>query len=71
MGIGEAMPVTIFAFLDFVSLHSLSYLWVSGRRCQSVFGLATLATSTVVALYVVPGDASGVTFTSILALVNA
>ena len=33
MGIGEATPlVTSFDFFDFVSLHSLSYLWVSGRR---------------------------------------
>ena len=32
VGIGEATPVTNFALFDFVSLHSLSYLWVSGRR---------------------------------------
>ena len=33
MGIGEVTPlVTSFDFFDFVSLHSLSYLWVSGRR---------------------------------------
>jgi len=32
-GIGEAAPlVTTFDFFDFVSLHGLSYLWVSGRR---------------------------------------
>jgi len=32
VAIGEATPVTNFAFFGFVSLHSLSYLWVSGRR---------------------------------------
>jgi len=33
VGIGEATPlVTSFDFFGFVSLHSLSYLWVSGRR---------------------------------------
>ena len=32
VGIGEATPVTNFALFNFVSLHSLSYLWVSGRR---------------------------------------
>ena len=32
VGIGEATPlVTSFDFSDFVSLHSLSHLWVSGR----------------------------------------
>jgi len=31
VGIGEATPlVTSFDFFDFVSLQSLSYLWVSG-----------------------------------------
>ena len=32
VGIGEATPVTNFAFFDAVSLHRFSYLWVSGRR---------------------------------------
>jgi len=32
VGIGEATQlVTSFDFFDFISLHSLSYLWVSGR----------------------------------------
>jgi len=32
VGIGEATSlVTCFDFFDFISLHSLSYLWVSGR----------------------------------------
>jgi len=31
VGIGEVTPVTSFALFNFVSLHSLSYLWVSGR----------------------------------------
>jgi len=34
VGIGEAAPVTNFALFDFVSLHSLSYLWVSGRQTR-------------------------------------
>jgi len=38
VGIGEATPVTNSAFFDFVSLHSLSYLWVSGRRGCWNFG---------------------------------
>jgi len=33
VGIGEATPLaTSFGFFDFASLHSLSYLWVSGRQ---------------------------------------
>ena len=32
VGIGEVTPATNFAPFNFVSLHSLSYLWVSGRR---------------------------------------
>ena len=68
--------MTNYAFFDFVSIRSLSYLWVSGKQRQSVFGLATPTTSrAVVVLYVLPGDASGVAFTSTLtltlALVNA
>ena len=64
--------MTNLAFFDFVSLCSLSYLWVSGRRRLLVFGLATPATSRAfVALYVLSSDASGVTFTSTLTLVPA
>ena len=68
--------MTNLAFFDFVSLRSFSYLWVSGRRRQLVFGLATPVTSHAgVALHIRPGYASGVTFTSTLsltlALVNA
>ena len=32
VGIGEITPATNSASFTFVSLHSLSYLWVSGRR---------------------------------------
>ena len=32
VGIGEVTPATNSAPFNFVSLHSLSYLWVSGRR---------------------------------------
>ena len=65
VGIGGITPATNFAFFDFVSLHSLSYLWVPGRRHQLVFGLATPVTLHAgVALHVLLGDASGVTFTS-------
>jgi len=76
VGIGETTPVINYAFFDFVSPRSLSYLWVSGRRRLLVFGLVTPVTSrAVVALYVLPGDASGITFNSTLtltfALVNA
>jgi len=40
MGIGEATPLVInFDFFDFVSLHSLSYLWVSGRRRRCMLGV--------------------------------
>jgi len=35
VGIGEATSlVSRFNFFDFVSLHSLSCLWVSGRQCR-------------------------------------
>ena len=76
MGIGEHPASDSLALGGLASLHSLSYLWVSGRRRLSVFGLATPATSrAVVALYILSGNASGVTFTSTLtltlALVNA
>ena len=64
--------MTNFAFFDFISLHSLSYLWVSGRRRQLVFGLATPVTSHAgVPLHVLSGDASGITFTSTLTLILA
>jgi len=36
VGIGEAAPVTNFALFDFVSLHSLSNLWVSGRPLTDI-----------------------------------
>ena len=102
IGIGEHPASDSLAFDGLVSLHSLSYLWVSGRRrlqltlpFSDFFSLLSLSYlggigevtpigisvgdacefSSVVALYVLPGNASGVTLTSslalILALVNA
>ena len=76
MGIGEATPVTNFAFLCF-RLPPQSFLPVGIGEATPVGIWVGDARdiSSVVALYVLPGNASGVTFTSslalILALVNA
>jgi len=46
VGIGEATPlVTSFDFFDIVSLHSLSYLWVTGRRCRYLLVLTSSISS--------------------------
>ena len=72
VGIGEVTPATNSAPFQF-RLPPQSFLPVGiGEAILLIFGLATPATSHAgVALHVLPGDASGVTFTSTLTLILA